>query len=401
MPRTLHADMKTAAAAETGEIFHLFDLGFSGGTLYLTDASNDVTWNGNAYTAIGGLPYDAVQETTVLGAQTVRLTLDGVDTSIITRILQQNYIGQTAIIRFAHMATDGTITSNPVIVYAAVNGDRDRWIPVLDELVRKHAAADEDELAWKLIEALGVEAAKLLLPVYEETDGKKGFLSMQVNPKFYRSAEKMTAHAIHLAALAPNIAIKLPAVEAGIVAMEEVSAAGINVNATVSFSVAQACAAAAACDRGMKRAKDASRLHPYTTIMVGRVDDHLKRILKAERVSIDPGLLEWAGIAVFKRARREFADRGYKSTLLAAAYRNVMQWTELIGDNVILNDVEREFTRHIEEGTDKLEDLLLPDGFHPSIRGHDLYFKLIAPVVDEVMRDLIDSGPVAPRETAV
>lgn len=72
-----------------------------------------------------------------------------------------------------------------------------------------------------------------------------------------------------------------------------------------------------------------------------------------------------------------------------------------LGDNVILNDVEREFTRHIEEGTDKLEDFLLPDGFHPSIRGHDLYFELIAPVVDEVMRDLIDSGPVAPRETAV
>ena len=116
MPRTLHNDMKTAAAAETGEIFHLFDLGFSGGTLYLTDASNDVTWNSNAYVAIGGLSYDAIQETSVLGAQTVRLTLDGVDTSIITRILQQNYIGQTAIIRFAHMATDGTITSNPVIV---------------------------------------------------------------------------------------------------------------------------------------------------------------------------------------------------------------------------------------------------------------------------------------------
>lgn len=231
-------------------------------------------------------------------------------------------------------------TSNPVIVYSAVNGDRDRWIPVLDRLVAEHPAADEEELAWKLIETLGVEAAKLLLPVYEETSGKKGFLSMQVNPKFYRSAEKMTAHAVQLASLAANIAIKLPATEAGIKAMEEVSAAGINVNATVSFSVAQACAAAAACDRGLERAAkngaDMSRLHPYTTIMVGRVDDHLKRVLKAEGVSIDPGLLEWAGIAVFKRARREFAERGFKSTLLAAAYRNVMQWSELIGDNVIL-----------------------------------------------------------------
>ena len=123
MTRTLTAAMKTAAAAVTGEIFHLFDLGFSGGTLYLTDASNDVLWSGNTYTAIGGLGYAAVQENTVLSAQSVRLTLDGVDTSIITRILQQNYIGQTAIIRFAHMATDGTITSNPVIVFQGLMND--------------------------------------------------------------------------------------------------------------------------------------------------------------------------------------------------------------------------------------------------------------------------------------
>ncbi len=231
-------------------------------------------------------------------------------------------------------------TSNPVIVYAAVNGDRKRWIPVLDRLVRENPEADEDELAWKLIENLGVEAAKLLKPVFDKTSGAKGFLSIQVNPKFYRNKDKMVAHAKVLAELAPNVAIKLPVTPAGLAAIEEVTAAGINVNATVSFSTAQACAAAEACERGLKRAakdgRDMSRMHPYTTIMVGRVDDHLKRVMKREGVSIDPGLLEWAGIAVFKRARREFTRNGYKSTLLAAAYRHVMHWSELIGDNVIL-----------------------------------------------------------------
>ncbi|MEE8424486.1 MAG: transaldolase family protein [Elusimicrobiota bacterium] len=231
-------------------------------------------------------------------------------------------------------------TSNPVIVSAVVDGDRQRWIPVLDSLVRENPEADEDQLAWKLIAVVGVRAAKLLKPVYDKTAGKKGYLSMQVSPKFYRDAKRMSAHAKELAALAPNVAIKLPCTEAGLEAMEETTAAGINVNATVSFTVAQACAAAQACERGMVRAEksgaDMSRLHPYTTIMVGRVDDHLKRVLKAEKVSIDPGHLEWAGIAVFKRARREFAKKGYRSTLLAAAYRHVMHWTELIGDNVIL-----------------------------------------------------------------
>ena len=45
-----------------------------------------------------------------------------------------------------------------------------------------------------------------------------------------------------------------------------------------------------------------TRLHPYVTLMVGRLDDHLQRVLTKEAVSIDPGYLHWAGIAVFKKA---------------------------------------------------------------------------------------------------
>ena len=117
MTRTLHADMVTAAQAAAGEIFHLFDFEFSDGTLYLTDASNDVTWSGNTYTSVSGLSHDTIQETTELGAQSVRVTISGVDTSVMTRMVQENYVGQTAIIRHAHIASDGTITSNPVIVF--------------------------------------------------------------------------------------------------------------------------------------------------------------------------------------------------------------------------------------------------------------------------------------------
>ncbi len=116
MTRTLHADTVTAAQAATGEIFHLYDLGFSDGTLYLTDAPNDVVFSGNTYTATK-VSHDAVPESTTIGAQAVRLTLDGVDTSITTRIRQQLYTGQTAIIRQGHIDTDGTIVSNPVIVF--------------------------------------------------------------------------------------------------------------------------------------------------------------------------------------------------------------------------------------------------------------------------------------------
>lgn len=226
-------------------------------------------------------------------------------------------------------------TSNPVIVAAAVEQDPDRWIPVIKELIQNNPSDSEEEIAWKLIARVGTDASKLLLPVYEQTNGEKGYLCLQVNPKYYNNTERMVEHAKELAALAPNIAIKAPATQAGIEAYEEMSAAGIRVNVTVSFSVAQAIAAAEAIERGLKRAKDPDSIHPYITIMVGRVDDQLKRTFAAGGIDADPESLEWAGVAVFKRAAEIFRGRTYKSTLLAAAYRNQVNWSEIIGTDVL------------------------------------------------------------------
>ncbi|HEX4923474.1 MAG TPA: transaldolase family protein [Bdellovibrionales bacterium] len=229
-------------------------------------------------------------------------------------------------------------TSNPVIVLNAVKSDAKTWTPVIDQLVRDNRHATEDEIAWMLIEELGRRAAKLLEPIYNKTNGAQGFLSMQVNAKYYRDPNRMFDHGVRLAGLAPNIAIKAPATEAGIAAMEKLVAHGININATVSFSVAQAVAMAEACERALDaadRAGKAANLHPYITIMVGRVDDHMQRMLTKENITVNPGVCNWAGVAVFKRAHQIFKQRGYRTRLLAAAYRHHLHWTELIGKNVV------------------------------------------------------------------
>ena len=232
-------------------------------------------------------------------------------------------------------------TSNPVIVCTVVKADTGTWMPVLDELVGSMPEAGEDEIAWRLIETIGRRAAALLEPVYRETGGRKGFLSMQVNPKLYRSTARMLEHGRALAALAPNIAIKVPATPEGIAAGVELVASGINVNATVSFTLPQALyvgqAFEGALDRAQAAGLDMQRLHPYVTLMVGRLDDLLQRALVKEGVSIDPGYLHWAGIAVFKKALSLFREHGYRSTLLAAAYRHHMHWSQLVGPGVVLS----------------------------------------------------------------
>jgi transaldolase len=71
--------------------------------------------------------------------------------------------------------------------------------------------------------------------------------------------------------------------------------------------------------------------------MVGRLDDWLKVLMEKEQLSIDPGYLEWAGVAVFKKTYELFQKRGYRLRLLSAAFRNHMHWSEFIGGNVVIS----------------------------------------------------------------
>ena len=230
-------------------------------------------------------------------------------------------------------------TSNPVIVSQAVKAQPALCNPIIDRLAVENPSDTEDELAWKLIHTLARECAAKLKPVFDATNGRKGYLSVQVSPKYYACKARMVAQAVQLSQLAPNIAIKAPATEAGIAAMEEMTALGIRINATVSFSVAQAVAVGEALDRGLKRARaagrDADTIWPYITLMIGRVDDQLKRVAEKEKISTTPGVIDWSGIAVFKAAHRVFSQRGLPGSLLAAAYRHEGHWSQIIGRDVL------------------------------------------------------------------
>lgn len=232
-------------------------------------------------------------------------------------------------------------TSNPMIVYSVISQEKEIWKDTLLSIIKENPSWSEDDITWKLIEIIGIKAAKILEGVYKNTNGKKGRLSLQVNPMHFRNVEKMLEHAKHLSSLAPNIAIKVPCVSAGLDAVEEITALGICVNVTVSFSVSQAILAAERIERGLKRAQangiNIDTLTPYVTIMVGRLDDQLRRAMARDKICIDPGYIEWAGIAAFKKAYQLFQERGYHSKLLSAGYRNHMHWSEFIGGDVVVS----------------------------------------------------------------
>src|SRR3954451_4017780 len=149
---------------------------------------------------------------------------------------------------------NGTVgaTSNPTIVGEVLQKEMSSWKPRILELAAASPAATEDELAWQLIEEMAVKASALLLPVFEREGGRKGRLSIQTNPKLYRDAARIAEQGIRFAALAPNMQVKAPVTRAGVAALEEMTAAGVSINATVSFTVPQALAVAEAVERGLR-----------------------------------------------------------------------------------------------------------------------------------------------------
>src|SRR3954451_297420 len=232
-------------------------------------------------------------------------------------------------------------TCNPVIALAALRSDLPRWRQRIRAYADEHPTASESDIGWAMVEELSVEAAALLTDSFAEHRGRNGRLSVQTDPRLYRDADALVAQAVAFDALAPNIIVKIPATDVGIRAMEEATYRGVSINATVSFTVPQAVAVAEAIERGLQRREaeglGVSSMGPVCTIMVGRLDDWMKVVAARDGITVDPGVLEWAGVAAFKRAYDVYRERGFRTRLLSGAFPNHMHWSELVGGDVVIS----------------------------------------------------------------
>jgi transaldolase len=232
-------------------------------------------------------------------------------------------------------------TCNPVIVVSVLKSEMPEWKERIRALITEMPTATEDQIAWQVVREMSAKSAGLLKSIFEAQKGRNGRLSVQTDPRLFRDSQAIVRQAEDFNGIAPNIIVKIPATSAGIPAIEEATYRGISINATVSFTLPQCIAVAEAVERGLKRrereGKDISTMGTVCTIMVGRLDDWLKVVAERENITIDPGYFEWAGVAVFKKAYKIFRERGYRTRLLSAAFRNHMHWSELIGGDVVIS----------------------------------------------------------------
>ena len=227
------------------------------------------------------------------------------------------------------------MTTNPFLAGVTLTAKPEFWAPRLSALPR---GLGEDEKAEALIGAVAGHFAGRLAEFRSEGP-HKGFCCAQTNPCRPGDTEMMIGQAKRYAAVAPNIVIKLPATRAGIEALEECAALGLNVAATVSFTVAQVVAVAEAVERARRRAL-ANGVQPglaIAVLMVGRLDDYLRDVAQDSRAPVTESDIIWAGTAAIKRAYRIFAERNYSCVLMPAGCRGGYHVTELAGAKMIMS----------------------------------------------------------------
>ncbi|GAA3382564.1 transaldolase [Streptomyces racemochromogenes] len=176
------------------------------------------------------------------------------------------------------------VTTNPSIFQKAISSG-DGYEQQLADLAARKVTVDE---AIRMITTADVrDAADILRPVFDSTDGQDGRVSIEVDPRLAHDTLATVAEAKQLAWLVdrPNTLIKIPATEAGLPAITEVIGRGISVNVTLIFSLERYRAVMDAYLAGLEKAKaaglDLSKIHSVASFFVSRVDTEIDKRLDA------------------------------------------------------------------------------------------------------------------------
>ncbi len=270
------------------------------------------------------------------------------------------------------MEEDGLrgVTSNPSIFEKAITGSEE-YTESLRRLTRTDPHAD----GKSLFEGLAIEdirlAADVLKPVYAETQGVDGYVSLEVSPRLAHDTQGTILEARRLWEVVdrPNLMIKVPATPEGIPAVETLIGLGINVNVTLMFSLAHYEAVAAAYIRGLSRAPDPSHVASVASFFVSRVDRAVDRALEEIGTPEALALRGRAAIANSKQAYRRFREIFYGEEFAELRARGALAqrplWASTSTKNPAYSDV-----LYVEEliGSDTVNTV--PPGTLNAFRDH-------------------------------
>jgi transaldolase len=175
------------------------------------------------------------------------------------------------------MIDDGIVgvTSNPSIFQKAIAGS-DLYDEQLHELAKKEN--DPKQMFWEVARQDIQDACDIFMPVYEETGGQDGFVSLEVQPEIAHDIQATIDEAARLHEMVdrPNLFVKIPATLQGVVAIEEMISRGKSINVTLIFSLERYREVARAYIRGIQRlvenGGDPTGVRSVASFFVSRID---------------------------------------------------------------------------------------------------------------------------------
>jgi transaldolase len=201
---------------------------------------------------------------------------------------------------------------------------------ILDEVI--HESDNDDEVAAIFQRRLVGPIAEKFMPLYAQSSGAKGYLSIQGDPIHEDDPEVVIRDALENRKVSPNLCCKIPTTKSGLAAMDYLVGQDVPMNATEIFGISQSIAL---CETYMKASRRTGK-HPklYISHITGIYDDHFRNVVEKEHVDISPDVLWQAGLAVFRKLYTLKEERGYPGTFIAGGARGLQHVTEVVGGKV-------------------------------------------------------------------
>jgi transaldolase len=243
------------------------------------------------------------------------------------------------------------VTTNPAISLQAISEDQGYWKEVAFEMIAKNPKIDKESLFWLLYKEIVKRGSDMLLPLFEKSGYREGYLSGQVDPRKSFDKEAMLAQAREIAAINPNVMVKIPGTKEGYEVLEIITSWGISTNNTLAFVMSQLMDGVKSVRRGLEVARknnvDLTRWRSVITMMEARYGDlgGLRDFARAEGIELAEAEVRLAEMAILKKAYRLFHEGNYPSKLLSCSLRlgptvdgkaRIWHLEEKAGANIVL-----------------------------------------------------------------
>ena len=219
------------------------------------------------------------------------------------------------------------VTTNPPLSLQAIQDDPDYWQKVAAEMIADNPGIDTESLFWKLYLTVVKRGSDMYLPLFEKTGYKEGYLSGQTDPRSAFDKDAMIKQALDIAAINPNVMIKVPGSKQGYEVIEFLTSKGISTNNTLTFILPQLVDCAESVKRGLETAKknhvDLSKWRSVITHMESRYGDlgGLRDFAAEKGIELSDMDVRWAELAIFKKAYKYLKDNKLPSKMLSCSLR--------------------------------------------------------------------------------